>query len=201
MHTPTSNRTTALRLAMPAAICALALLLLAACSARVTLPAAPEQPRSVLLLEHGRHTSLVLTDADQVPWRFAYADWDWYVEGERGVGAAGSALLGRSQAALGRRALRVPEDGDWQPQVGSTIVQLTDFDAEADAVDTLLAQLHAHFAQTEPQPVASLMLEVVPHPRPYTFGHNSNHKVAGWLRAVGAEVRGDPAVGRWRIER
>lgn len=189
-------------LAIAALLCALSLL--TACSARVTLPPAPEQPRAVVLLDHGGHTSLILTDADAVPWRFAYGDWRWYVEGERGAVAASRALLWQSRAAFGRRALLPPDEDDgWQPQVGSLILGQTAFEAEAARVDALLAQLHAVFEAAEAAPVLvqHLQLEVVPHPQAYSLGHNSNHQVADWLRAVGAEVRGSPVIGRWRVVR
>lgn len=183
---------------------ALSALLLIGCRAHLILPPPPEQPRSVILLDHGRHTSLLITDAAATPWRYAYGDWRWYVEGERGAGPATRALLRRSDAALGRRALVVPdEDGDWQPQVGSLIVRMVAFDAEASRVDALLARLEAVFEAAEAAPVAvpHLQLDVVPHPVDYTLGHNSNHQVAEWLRALGVEVRGSPAVGRWRVSR
>lgn len=196
-------RTLAPHRALPAIVALFAALLMG-CSAHLTLPPPPEQPRAVVLLDHGRHTSLVLTDAAATPWRYAYGDWRWYVEGERGAGAAVRALMRQSDAALGRRALVAPDEGgDWQPQVGSLIVGAVAFDAEASRVDALLARLDAVFEAAEAAPVAvpHLQLDVVPHPVDYTLGHNSNHQVAEWLRALGVEVRGSPAVGRWRVSR
>lgn len=177
-------------------------LLLVGCTARLTLPGAPTQPRAVVLLEHDNHSSLILTDAGAVPWRFAYGDWRWYVDGEHGPIAVARALLVPSRAALGRRALR-PYDPrlGWQPQVGSTITGEIAFAAESARVDALLSRLQAIFASAVPPPTdaSHLKLEVVTDPVPYTLCHNSNHRVATWLRETGVEVRGNPAFGRWRV--
>ena len=175
--------------------------LLAGCLARVTLPAPPQQPRPVAVLDHGRHTSLILFDAQSRPWRYAYGDWAWYVDGDRGAYAAARALLRPSQAVLGRAPLR-PDDAGWQSQVGSEILAERRFVAEASRVDALLAQLHAQFETSQATIVHAplLQLDVVPHPQPYTFRHNSNHKVAEWLQALDADVRGSPAIGRWRFQ-
>lgn len=187
-----------------AALCApaLALLLLAGCSARLTLPDPPPQPRTVVFLDHGGHSSLIVTDAQAVPWRFACGDWRWYVEQRTGPLSAANALLWPSQAALGRQALqpRAAERG-WLPQIGSLIRSEVSFEAEAGRVDATLASLHAVFDQTDAAPhyVPHLQLHVVPHPAPYTLDHNSNHMVANWLRAVGARVDGYPAFGRWEV--
>lgn len=186
----------------PRVLAALALVvLLAGCVARITVPETPPQPRPVSVLDHGRHTSVILFDEASRPWRYAYGDWGWYVDGDRGALAAARALLLPSQAALGR-ALLVEEDAGWQPQVGSEIRSERRFQAKADLVDSLLAQLNGHF-EAAPSAIVhapDLQLDVVPHPQPYTFWHNSNHKVAEWLRALGAEVRGSPAIGAWRFD-
>lgn len=174
--------------------------LLASCRTRLVLPAPPADPRPVVLLDHGRHSSLILTDARGVPWRYAYGNWRWYVEQDTSLGAGARALFTRSKAALGRSRLqpRDPLQG-WQPQVGSTIDFEVRFDASGTRVDALLRELDRTFA-TSPTPPAyhrHLQLEVVPYPVPYTLAHNSNHQVARWLRAVGVEVRGSPTFGNW----
>jgi hypothetical protein len=176
----------------------LALLGLSGCAARLQAPAPPQEPRTVWLLEHGRHSTLLLTAGDAALHRYAYADWAWYVEGERGAAPAVDALLRRSQAALGHA--RFPP-GSGPGDVGVGVQRSLGFEVEAEAVDTLLQGLNALFegAAAEPQFSSSNNLHFVPHPQPYRFGYNSNHMVADWLRALGVEVRGNPAVGQWRM--
>lgn len=178
----------------------LLVLLAAGCSARLVPPQQPPpEPRQVVLLEHGRHSSLVLFDAEQVPWRFAYGDRRWYLENERGAGPAVGALLRDSQAVLGRRALDSPDPTVWQAQVGSVITASIPFDVDARRVDALLAMLQEMF-ESAPEVVTAphLGLDVVAHPQPYRLGHNSNHVVAQWLRELGVQVQGNPAFGGWQ---
>lgn len=177
-------------------------LVLGACSATVRLPPPPQEPRPVVFFQHERHSSLVVHDQAGVPWRFAFGEWGWYVEQRRGAGGAVRALLRDSPAALGRARLEADAPHGWQPQVGSRITAQTAFDAEAARVDALLGSLQARFAQGlgDPRWVPELRLEVVADPQPYRLGHNSNHEVAAWLQALGAQVDGSPAIGRWRVE-
>lgn len=178
----------------------LLVLLVVGCSARLVPPEQPPlEPRQVVLLEHGRHASLVLFDADQVPWRFAYGDRRWYVDGGRGAGAAAGALLRDSEAVLGRRALGSPDPAQWQSEVGSLITATVPFDVDAQRVDVLLDSLQAHFADAaQVVPAPHLGLDVIAHPQPYRMGSNSNHMVAHWLQEVGVQVQGNPGIGVWR---
>jgi hypothetical protein len=189
---------------LPLAIGALLLLgalLLAGCAATLVAPPTPAEPRGVYVLDHGRHTSLLLTGSDAKLWRYAYGDWRWYVGFERSPGRAVGALFWPSSAALGRATLHGPaEIGILQPQVGSVIEAVLAFEAEGARVDHLLATLDDLFvAQADTQRHSpELKLDVVEHPVPYTLTHNSNHVVAQWLEALGFEVHGSPMTGRWR---
>jgi hypothetical protein len=176
----------------------LGLLCLPGCSARLVPPEPPSEPRRVWLLEHGRHSTLLLTASDDALHRYAYADWAWYVEGERGAAPAVDALLRRSPAALGHA--RLPA-GSGPGDVGVGVQRSVGFEVESAAVDALLQALSEIFEDTAvaPQFSAETHLHFVPHPRPYRFGYNSNHMVADWLRALGVGVSGNPAIGRWRV--
>jgi hypothetical protein len=177
---------------------------LAGCAARVIPPEPPREPRSVQLLEHGRHSTLLLTAADQTRVRYAYADWAWYVEGERGLGAGARALLRPSRSALGRQVVAPYQQGErLESVVGVGVGQRYAFDAEAERVDALLDTLDRLFQSAEGEPGFSpeMNLHFVQHPRPYTYAYNSNHMVADWLRELGFEVHGDPANGGWRVDR
>jgi hypothetical protein len=178
------------------------LVLLGGCAATLVAPPASTSTRTVLLLDHGRHTSLAMADANGDLWRYAYGDWRWYVEADRGLTPALGALLRDSRAALGRARLEGGTDRDsLQPQVGSLITAILPLQASAEAVDALHARLSAHFDASEHDPlwIASLQLHVVEHPRAYSLGHNSNHAVANWLAELGYQVKGSPSTGRWRL--
>lgn len=182
---------------------ALLLPLLSACTAEVRPPAEAQSPRTVHLLQHARHASLVLTAADHTRIRYAYGDWAWYVEGDEGLVSGARALFIPSQAGLGRRAFSPAGPGETlERQVGVGVDRAYHFKIEAAKVDRLIDSLEHEFhaSQATPRFSAGRGLSFVPHPRPYTFGNNSNHMVAEWLRALGFEVKGNPAMGYWRVE-
>lgn len=178
-------------------------LLLTACAATVTPPAPPQEPRAVQVLEHGRHTSVVLTRADNSRVRYAYGDWAWYAENRTGIWSGFRALALPSRSAFGRQELPPERPGEYlEPVVGVGMSAIHRFEAEAAAVDALLDALDRLYHQRLDQAHESALynLVFVPHPRRYRFGFNSNHMVAEWLRELGFSVRGSPAVGGWQIE-
>lgn len=177
--------------------------LLAGCAATLRGPAESAEMRTVQLLEHGRHSSLLLTAADASRVRYAYGDWAWYVEEDTGALSGARALLRKSPAGLGRQRLGPAAPGrPLSSEIGIGIANTYRFDVPADRVDALIRLLDGKFEQSEQTPWFSdaRQLHFIPHPRPYTLGYNSNHMVADWLRQLGVEVDGNPALGRWRLE-
>lgn len=176
--------------------------LLTGCTATVRAPSEPVSSRSVQLLQHAQHTSLLLTAADQSRIRYAYGDWAWYVEGDEGLVSGARALFMPTQAALGRRTIGPAMPGETlDQQIGVAVDNAYQFTVEASRVDALIDSLELAFKASEATPhfSAGRGLSFVPHPRPYTFTNNSNHMVAEWLRALGFEVTGNPALGTWTV--
>lgn len=176
--------------------------LLAGCGATILPPDSVGQPRAVYLLQHARHSSLLLTTADSSRVRYAYGDWAWYVEEREGLLSGAHALLWPSRAALGRLAVPPLEDGEQLERVvGVGIDRVNCFWLEAATVDRLLAQLGAEYcASAVPRQFsATRSLHFVEYPKPYTLLHNSNHVTASWLRELGVDVRGSPIFGSWHV--
>lgn len=176
--------------------------LLAGCGATILPPASVEQPRAVYLLQHARHSSLLLTAADSSRVRYAYGDWAWYVEEREGLASGARAVLWPSRAALGRLPLPSAQEGEqlaWVLGVG--IDRAHCMQLEGRLVDQLLAELDAQYHASDLSPHFSAMrnLYFVTHPRGYTLLHNSNHVTASWLSSLGVRVRGSPALGGWEI--
>lgn len=181
----------------------LAIAVLTGCAATLTPPPAPEQPRPAFLLDHGRHSSLVLATRDERLMRYAYGEWRWYAERDTGFGRMLAALLRQTPAALGRRELSGPADSERiRDQILVELNIIYAFDAEAEKVDALLAELDRQFRARLDEMVENPVygLDFVPHPVPYTWRHNSSHVVAEWLEALDFEIRGNPTFGRWRID-
>lgn len=180
----------------------LLLLLLPGCSGQLVSPPLPDHPRAIVVLDHGRHSSLILSKQDGSLVRYSYGDWRYYAEGETGLVQGIHALFFQSQGALGRRILPGPaEENAVSHQVRIGIVNMLHFQVEGAAIDRLDSELDALYQQNihSYQYRAEYDLEFVHHPQPYSLRHNSNHVVAQWLRALGIEVHGRPILSRWRL--
>jgi len=181
-----------------------AVLLLSACAGVVTRPE-PEpviDSRPVMLLDHGRHSSLVLTRADRSMVRYLYGDWRWYAERDTGFVRAFPTLFVPTRSALGRRELAGPATEDnLRRQIPVHVQAVHAFAVAGRRIDRLDQRLDAHFADHSEKSLfnAYYDLEFVPGPEPYTLFDNSNHVVADWLAELGIEVRGNPIFGRWRV--
>lgn len=178
-------------------------LALSGCAATVTPPDAPREPRTLYLVDHGYHTSLILTTADEDLVRWAYGEWRWYVEGERGSARLFPVLAMPTQAALGRGAVRAaPDPAAIRAALPVVTERIMAFDAEAPLVDGLLARNETLFAaglEDGHYDNHWVGLVFVRHPVPYTFRHNSNHVIADWLEQMAFRVDGNPMFGRWRL--
>jgi hypothetical protein len=178
-----------------------AIILLGGCSTTVVPPAKLDEPALVFLLDHGRHTSLVVSTAEDGLVRYAYGDWRFYAERLTGPGHAIAALLWRTPGALGRRELAgTATAAGVRGAVPLLITTLYVIEVERADIDTLRAELDAIFdAATEPRDTPEVDLVFVPHPRDYNLRHNSNTVVAGWLEQLGCEIKGPAILARWRV--
>ena len=178
-------------------------LLLCGCVATVTPPPKTDQSRPVYILDHGWHTSLVVSTVDQGLVRWAYGDWAWYAEEDRRPLRAIPVLLTRTPAALGRQSLHAEHDpGAIRAAVPVVTDEVFVIHADARLIDRLQARQQALFASGGQQrhlvkPAFGLVF--VPHPVPYRIDNNSNHMVAKWLTELGCVVQGHPMLGSWRI--
>jgi hypothetical protein len=165
-------------------------------------PLAAKAP--VAVLDHGRHSSLVIGLPDGRMVRYAYGDWRWYAEGDTGAAQGYAALFKETPAALGRRVLPGPLTAEMlrrQLRVGFEHALLLEVDAEA--ARRLVAKLDAIAEAGRDRMLsnAEVDLDFFPHPVPYTEAHSSNRVVAGWLRELGAGVEGDGLIADWRLRR
>lgn len=183
----------------------LALPLLASCTMTVRPPATVENPETVVLLSHGRSSSLVLPFSDTEAVRYAFGDWRFYALGEKGVDDASKALFLPTPAALGRQVTPRGSEPDLglAAHVGIGWDEAFPIQVERTKVDALLARLEALFQSGiesslfNPSPN---LVFVRPAER-YSIVNNSNQKVAKWLEELGAEVRGVRLLSRWRVKR
>ena len=182
----------------------LVVLLISACTGRVMPPAPAEisQPMDVYLIDHGRHSSLVLPREEGGMVRYSYGEWRWYVEGQRHFLSGAAALLVPTASALGRGIHEdVTGPGDFSRMAPEGLVRTYPLQAEAGRVRELRRRLDRHFeGDVESVYSEEFGLHFVPHPRAYWAAHQSNLVVAGWLRQLDINIQGIPWYSRWRIE-
>lgn len=178
--------------------------LLAGGCARITVvtPAQPEAPVAVFLLDHGRHSSLVLPDGQGGMVRYSYGDWAFYALRRTGLSTALAALLGPTPAALGRKQLAGPlTAAAVRRQLRVGVEQVLELPVELAAALHLQAQLEMLFEAGRAGLIysAEMDVEFVPHPAPYSLGNNSNRVVGEWLEALGCTVEGRAVWSRWQV--
>ncbi|WP_231505744.1 DUF2459 domain-containing protein [Guyparkeria halophila] len=178
-------------------------LLLGGCTTTIVAPASVDRPQSVFVLDHGRHSSLVLPHPQGFV-RYAYGDWAWYAEMDTGWMQAIDAVLFPSRAGLGRRQTDRPATREGLREglrVG--IQEIHEVEVDAERVTALRDSLEAHhrenLASVKENPTYDLAF--VEYPEPYAFWHNSNHKVADWLRRLGCTIEGTAFWAQWQVIR
>lgn len=193
---------------MRAGAAALLVVALGGCTAVIVPPPAPERPLRAAILDHGRHSSLMLElPAGEGLVRYSYGDWDWYALGRTGLGEGSAALLWPTQAALGRRKFPAPAVSPSEMPAAAVallrvpVEQAFWFAAEEDRVRALVGELDAVFAANEATKVYNpgFDLEFVHYPASYTLTDNSNARVAEWATALGADIQGSVLLSAWAL--
>ena len=178
-------------------------LLPSGCGFTVIPPPLPVHPAPVFLLDHGGHASLVLP-ADEGLIRYSYGDWEWYALGRTGAAEGSRALIGPNPAGLSRKVLQaLPTEESIRRALTIETEHIFLILAEVENVARLRDRLEAIFLENRQtlHHNPDLGIDFVRHPEPYSLSHNSNTVVAGWLRELGAEVRGSGPFSSWTIQR
>jgi len=177
-------------------------LLLSACSTTIIPPPAPKEPVSVAVLDHGRHSSLVIQSGPESMVRYSYGDWKFYALADTGFFQGSVALFWPSRAGLGRRELQGDISRDsLLRQVKIHSEEVLFFLVEKERADALRKNLDDLFTER-----LSTMhfnkaydMEFVHHPKSYWALRNSNQMVGAWLESLGCEVEGPAIFSRWII--
>ncbi len=173
---------------------------LAGCAMRVTPPTEVAEPVAVHLLDHGRHTSLLLpTDSGMV--RYTFGDWRWYAEDDTGAWRGFRALLTPSSSAFGRAEVEAETlDGALRRfRVG--YLHRHAVEVEREQAEALRRELDARHAEAERHTYSRRYnLDFAGQPDAYHLINNSNSRVAEWLEAMGCEVSGPRLYARWHVE-
>lgn len=177
---------------------------LGGCATTVTPPADPAAPRPAFLIDHGRHSTLVLTNNAGDPVRYAFGKVDWYTGTDIGLFRGLAALLIPDSGTLGRRVLPGPPTADnIRAVVGVSVEALHCIAVAGDRTDRLMRALNLVFDrnQASMRYSAGWNLEFVENPEDYWFGENANEAVASWLQELDCEVSGSTTFANWKINR
>lgn len=173
------------------------------CRNTIIPPARLESPVTVLVLDHGRTSSLLIPVSDERTVRFGYGDWDWYALRKTAFWRAVPALVWPTHGALGTAEFNGPADPRGIPRSLNVYVQhVYQLSVERQAACDLIAQLNSSFAARSDRRVStpSAGFDFVQTPRDYWIFHNSNHLTAQWLRQLGAQVKGPAFFSNWQIK-
>jgi hypothetical protein len=176
--------------------------LITGCAGRVMQPAVLLEPVTVYLIDHGRHSSLVLPRDDGIV-RYAYGEWEWYVKNRRGALAGMSAILWPTRGALGRKVVPGADIPPFPEHIAPEgVEEVHALQAEATLVRQLRRELDGFFEEGRADLIHHPFydLDFVPYPKTYWFGHQSNLVTAEWLRQLGFTVTGVVWLSDWRIE-
>jgi len=173
---------------------------LSACTTTVVPPAQVEDPAWVGVLDHGRHSSLILETSDGGMLRYAYGDWAWYALDESGVIEGSAAVLWPTPAALGRK--RLP--GPFSPaavarEVRVPIEHALYIRVDAGVSHRLLERLDRIFEENDQTLTynRSYDLVFVRLLESYWILDNSNTMVGRWLEELGCSVEGPGLFATW----
>ena len=165
-------------------------------------PTNPVEPRIVFLIDHGRHSSLVITRSNGALVRYAYGDWRYYADQDISIPAGAAALFWSTPATLARAELfGPPELSVLRSQLKVSVQSIYAFEvtgSDADRVAEQLDELHI-LGESDHQYVPAYDMTFAPHPVPYRWFNNSASAVASWVEDMGVKVEGPRLFASWRV--
>ncbi|HEX6927992.1 MAG TPA: hypothetical protein VF267_01990 [Gammaproteobacteria bacterium] len=177
--------------------------LLAGCAAIVVPPADPADPRPAFILDHGRHTTLVVVDSSGRPVRYAFGESGWYTSSDIGFFRGMGAMLLPGSGTLGRRVLPGnPTPENVLASIGVNVEEMHCIAVSGERSDRLQRVLNMVFDENLATATynAGWNLEFVEHPENYWFGNTSNQAVGKWLVELGCDVTGVTTFASWKVE-
>jgi hypothetical protein len=172
-----------------------------ACATIILPPESIRDPVEVIVIDHGRTTSLMIPSSDDGMLRYAYGDWNWYALGRHGLFRGIAALLWPTRGAVGRAEIDGVATAESVRAQVSSVQALHVVRVERARLRTFEKDMESRFDAGRNDQVenTAVGLRFVPHPRPYTYFWNSNHAVASWLRELGCETRGFSFGASWNV--
>jgi hypothetical protein len=197
----TSGRRFAARLPRHPRLGAAATVFLGGCCSVVTPPAIVADPTPVYVLDYGRHSSLVLPNAEGLGLvEFAYGEWEWFARGNDPWYRVPRVLFLPGEGTLGRRELP-PTAGAGALRESTRVEEVLEVRVERARVSELEARLEERHRSAEGAVVHNpeTGLDFVHDDDRYWILHECNAAVVEWLRELGASVRGRSVVACFEV--
>jgi hypothetical protein len=179
---------------------ALSLACAAGCATTIRPPADPKDPVVVVLVDYGKHSSLVLPEPAGGSVEYAYGHWGYFALNENDACTGMFALCCYSQGTLGRRMLEVPPE---RTALRGRIAceELLELKVERAAADLLRAKLKERWERHADTKVANPLngLTFVKDDECYICWNNCNHVVLRWLEELGCQISGCGCFADFRI--
>lgn len=172
-----------------------------ACVTTVQPPLDPPDPVTVVLVDYGHHTSLILPAPGDRCVEFAFGEWSYFALNQDDLCTGMMALCCPSQGTLGRRSLEAKADpSDLRGRVWCQ--DLMAFTVARANAETLRKTLEERFQKHSETSIENHQngLTFVKDDESYLCWNNCNHVVAEWLRQLGCRVRGCACFANFRIE-
>ena len=163
-------------------------------------PVYPENPVTVLVVDHGRHSSLVLPRGDGGSVEYAYGEWEWFARARDPWYRVFPAMFGPSQGTLGRRFSDVAPE---QLILASLIPSEARFliVVEREKAAALVKRLEGRYGERSESQLHNPLygLTFVKDDRDYCCLNNCNHVLGQWLVELGCEVSGSSCSANFRV--
>lgn len=171
------------------------------CAAIIRPPAHPRDPATVILVDYGYHSSLILPKGDGSSAEYAYGQWEYFALNQDDLWHGILAITCPSQGTLGRRDLEVPADVSiLKPLVGCR--EMVPLVVSRPLAEALRARLEVRFRRHPETSVRNDQygLTFAKDDETYICFHNCNHEVMTWLSELGCEVRGCEWFANFRMD-
>lgn len=194
------RRRPVLRVVLGLALLGVAVVSSVGCEAVIAPPAASAigEAATVVVVDYGDHSSLVLPRGDGSFVEYNYGDHNWYAGGNTGVLDAIAAACWETHGTLGRRDLN--DKGAAPTALAAIAEHVHALTVDRDRAHALAALLDARFDAHLASAVEVGALRFVDDEAPYWLLANCNHRVVDWLRALGCKVSGWMIVANYRVD-
>jgi hypothetical protein len=166
------------------------LALVGGCATTIWAPKSPRDPVVVVLVDYGKHASLVLPTPDGSA-EYAYGHWGYFALNQNDLCTGMFALCCYSQGTLGRRRFDVaPRRSALRGRI--LCEEMTELTVERAAAERLRSSLDARWELHADTQVANVLngLTFVKDDEDYLCWNNCNHVVVRWLEELGCETAG-----------